>query len=669
MEIDTSLEKKYFRHLMQKFIVSLVIGVDLFVLDFVPFKPSFLTQTGQWIWLVISFLTALTIAYAAGDFYKNAYRSFKNHHATMDTLITLGTASAWLYSVGVILFPHSVPSHARHVYFETALIIIAFINLGAALEVRARGKTSAAIQRLIGLQATTVNRLMPDGSEVEVLIEHLIKGDLIRIRPGEKIPVDGVITTGHSLIDESMLTGESMPAQKQINDHIFAGTLNQSGTFIFRATQIGKDTTLARIIQFVQNAQGTKPPITKLTDVVAAYFVPAVLIFAIITALIWINIDMGAGFPLITSMAVLVIACPCALGLAAPISVIVGIGKCATHGILIRHGEALQTLSDINVIVFDKTGSITLGKPQIISLITDNNFDQQRLLELAASVEQYSEHPLGQAIVTHANHQKITLSKAEHFEAISGFGAKATINQQRILLGNANLMRMHHISVTHFAKQATQAALLAQTPIYMSVDQKAVGMIMIADPIKPDAKQAIEILQNRGFEVIMVTGDHLQTAEAIAKQVGIATVFAECLPEEKANKIKQLQNMHKKVVMIGDGINDAPALTQADVGIAMSAGTDIAIESADVTLINYSLFSIIQAIEISKRTMRNIKQNLFGAFIYNLLGLPIAAGILYPFFGVLLNPMIAGAAMALSSLTVVSNANRLRSIKIEEFKS
>lgn len=666
MDSPAATEVLYFRHLMQKFVVALIIGLDLMMLNIDSFRPAFDTHTGQRIWLCIAVMVAAVIAYAGGHFYKNAYRAFKNHHATMDTLIAIGTAVAWIYSVIVILCSHHLPALAQHVYFETALIIIAFVNLGTALEVRARGNASKAIEKLIQLQPKTTHQLFPNGDETDVLIESLRLGDIVRIKPGEKIPVDGVIIKGHSTVDESMLTGEAMPVEKKSGDFIFSGTVNVSGSFDFRVTRIGKDTTLAKIIDMMQGAQGTKPSITRLTDTIAGYFVPVVLIAAILTALLWINLKMPPSYPLLTAMAVLIAACPCALGLAAPISVMVAIDQCAARGILIRHGEAIQKMSEINTIVLDKTGTITQGKPEVIAVMADDTFDQTHLLQLAASIEQYSEHPIGNAIVKQAISQNISLLKAHHFETMPGFGAKAIVDEKEIMLGNTHFMGINHISITHLSKVATQAALLAQTPIYVSVDQKAVGVIIVADPIKADAERVIKSLIKMHFEVIMITGDHLQTAEAIAKQAGIRTVFAEQLPDEKANKIKQLQHMGKKVLMVGDGINDAPALSQADVGIAMSNGTDIAIESADITVTHSTLLSIITAIRFSKYTMRNIKQNLFGAFIYNVLALPIAAGMLYPLFGILLNPMVAGAAMALSSLTVVYNANRLRSITIPE---
>lgn len=666
MDSPATTEVLYFRHLMQKFVLALIVGLDLMVLSRYSFYPNFNTENGRLIWIGIAIVVAAIITYAGGHFYKNAYRAFKNHHATMDTLIAIGTASAWIYSVIVILCSHHLPALAQHVYFETALIIIAFVNLGTALEVRARGKASLAIQKLTHLQPNMALRITANGETEEITIDALSLDDIIRIKPGDKIPVDGVIKTGHSTIDESMLTGEAIPVEKNAGDYIFSGTVNLSGSFDFQVTRVSKDSTLAKIIQMMQGAQGTKPSITRLTDAIASYFVPVVLIAAILTALIWINLKMPASYPLLAAMSVLIAACPCALGLAAPISVMIGIDQCAARGILIRHGETIQKISDINTIVFDKTGTITQGKPEIIAVIADDTFDQAQLLQFAASLEQYSEHTFGKAIVKHAIAQNITLLKTHSFEAIPGFGAKATVDEKEVFMGNANFMGIHHVSITHLSKVATQAALLAQTPIYVSVDQKAVGIIVVADPIKPDAQATIALLGKMHFECIMVTGDHLQTAEAIAKQVGIRTVFAEHLPDEKANKIKQLQNMGKKVLMIGDGINDAPALSQADVGIAMGNGTDIAIESADITLTHSTLSSIVTAIRFSRYTMRNIKQNLFGAFIYNVVALPVAAGVLYPIFGMLLNPMIAGAAMALSSVTVVYNANRLRSLRIPE---
>lgn len=665
---DQTEDKKHFKKLIRQVIFAGVLGILVFALSMSPWQPSLKVHSGQSIWLVIGLISAFGIWYSGGHLYKSAYNAFLNHHAAMDTLITVGTGAAWLYSMIICIVPFLVPVNARHVYFEAALIIIALVDLGAALELRARGKTSQAIKRLIGLQAKTARRVTANGQEEDVPIDSLVEGDVIRVRPGEKIAVDGEIIDGRSTIDESMLTGESMPVTKQVGDSVFGSTINTSGSFLFKATKVGKDTALAQIIQLVQNAQSTKPPIAKLADVASSYFVPAVLILSVITALIWLNLGFSAGFILVASMTVLVIACPCALGLAAPISVIVGMGKSAEHGILIRNGEALQKASQLDVIVLDKTGTITKGQPEVVKIIAAEGFDEQAVLEAAASLEQHSEHPLAQAIINRAKTQKLSLLKPNDFEAIIGHGVKATVNEKQVLFGNDKLMQQHKIAMNSLLSQAEQLASLGQTAMYLAIDNTLAGIISVADPIKSGAKSAIAQLQKMGLTVIMITGDNQKTAHAVANQVGISTVLAEVLPENKAEEVKKFQKKGKIVAMVGDGINDAPALTQADVGFAIGAGTDVAIESADVTLISNSIQGVINTITISKATMRNIKQNLFGAFIYNTVGIPIAAGILYPLIGVLLNPIIAGAAMAASSLTVVSNANRLRFLKIKEPK-
>jgi len=558
-----------------------------------------------------------------------------------------------------------VPAQSRHVYFEAALIILSFVNLGAALEVRARGKTSQAIQRLIGLQPKTATRVLADGTEESVLIEALKVGDSVRVRPGEKIALDGVIIDGHSTIDESMLTGESMPVQKKLDDDVFGATINKTSSFIFKVTKIGQETVLSQIIRLVSAAQNTKPSIAKLADTISSFFVPTVLIIAILTALVWFNAGFSAGFILVASMSVLVIACPCALGLASPISVITGIGKSAEYGVLIRNGEALQKASQLDVIVLDKTGTLTEGKPTVIDIIECDTVNKKSIIQLAASIEQNSEHPLAQAILTHGKDNHISLQKIDEFEAVAGQGVVGKILNQSLLFGNQKLMLSHKIDIQTWIQKVSELAASGQTPMYLALNQKLIGIISVADPIKINVKSTIDQFKKMGLTVVLLTGDNIKTAQAVAKQVGISQVIADVLPTEKAQKIKQLQATQKRVGMVGDGINDAPALMQADVGFAIGSGTDVAIESADVTLMRNSILSVYDAILISTATMRNIKQNLFGAFIYNLLGIPIAAGILYPFTGMLLNPMIAGAAMAASSLTVVTNANRLRLLKLK----
>lgn len=653
-----------FRQFIRKFIIAGTAGIILYLLSLLDLIPPLTSITGQITWFILGLASLGVMIYAGGYLYRNAWKAFVNNHATMDTLIALGTGTAWVYSQFITVFPNVVPSLAQHVYFEAALIIIALVDLGAGLEIRARGKTSQAIKRLIGLQAKTA-RVVRDGRETDVLIEDVQLDDIIRIRPGEKLAVDGEIIEGHSTVDESMLTGEPIPVQKKVGDEVIGSTINKTGSFLFKATRVGKDTALAQIINLVQQAQNTKPPIARLADIVSSFFVPAVMVIAVITALIWFNFGPvpNVGFMLVASMTVLIIACPCALGLASPISVMVGMGKAAEHGIMIRNGEALQQATKLSAVVLDKTGTITKGHPEVTEIYAPSDWDKNILLQWGASIESSSEHPLGQAIVDAAAEQQLLLLPVENFSAIAGHGVSAIIERKTVFFGNNKLMAKEGIAIEHLIRKATELASLGHTPMYLAVDHQAVGIIAVADPIKEDSKPAIERLKALGLKVIMLTGDNKTTAAVVAKQVGIDQVLADVLPQDKSAKIQELQMQAHIVGMVGDGINDAPALAQADVGFAIGSGTDVAIESADVTLMRSSIHGVADAIAISGATMRNIKENLFGAFLYNSLGIPIAAGILYPFIGLLLNPIIAGAAMALSSVTVVSNANRLRWFK------
>jgi Cu+-exporting ATPase len=579
----------------------------------------------------------------------------------MDTLIALGTGAAWLYSMLVVFLPQLLPEMARHVYFEATAMIIGLINLGLALEVKARGRTSEAIKRLIGLQAKTA-RVVRDGKEVDILIENVVLDDIVRIRPGDKVPVDGVVIDGRTNMDESMLTGESVPVVKKIGDTVATGTLNKTGSILFKASRVGKDTALAQIIDMVKHAQNSKPPIGRLADVIAAYFVPSIMIIAVISALVWLNFGPSptVAFAVVSATTVLIIACPCALGLATPMSVMVGVGKAAEAGVLIGNGEALQTASKVTVMVVDKTGTITLGQPKVTDVVLASAMSKAQALQLAASLEAGSEHPLAQAIVDSAKEQGIDPGRVTDFNAIAGHGVEGVVDTQRVYFGNQRLMHDKNIEIDAYLEQAQAFAEDAKTPMYLAVEGELAAIVAVADPIKNDSIAAIERLQTNGLRVVMLTGDNRATAAAVAKKVGITEFYAEVLPQDKTDKIKQLQMEGEIVGMTGDGINDAPALAIADVGFAIGTGTDVAIESADITLMRGSLHGLADAIAISKATLKNIKQNLFGAFIYNAAGVPIAAGILYPFFGLLLSPVIAGAAMAFSSLTVVLNANRLR---------
>lgn len=663
-EEDTQQEFIRYRSLMQKFMVAGIAGATLFILGLLGYMPNLSTHKGQGISCIIGIIAFTLMMYSGGEIFKNAWKTFLAHHATMDTLIALGTGTAWIYSMVISLIPNVVPELARHVYFEASLIIIALVSLGAALEIQARGKTSQAIKRLIGLQAKTA-RVVRDNNEVDVLIEDVLQGDIVRVRPGEKIPVDGEMIEGHSTVDESMLTGEPIPVQKQPGDEIIGSTMNKTGSFLLKATHVGKHTALAQIIKMVKQAQNTKPPIARLADIVSSFFVPAVMVIAVITALIWFNFGPSPklGFMLVTSMTVLIIACPCALGLASPISVMVGMSKAAEYGALIKNGEALQNVTKLTAIILDKTGTITKGHPEVTDIHTSQNWNKEDALIYAASIETGSEHPLGQAIIDAAKSKNLPIFAALNFKAISGHGVQANVNNQAVLLGNSKLLMKFNIPIQHMVEKANSFARHGQTPIFLSVNQECIALIAVADPIKDDSKDAIQRLHQQGLKVIMLTGDTAATAHTVAKQVGISEVFADVLPQDKSEKIKDLQLKGEIVGMVGDGINDAPALAQADIGFAIGSGTDIAIESADITLMRNSIHGVADSIAVSGATMKNIKQNLFGAFVYNSLALPIAGGILYPIIGVLLSPIIAGVTMTLSSVTVVTNANRLRWFK------
>ncbi|MBS97476.1 MAG: copper-translocating P-type ATPase [Oceanospirillaceae bacterium] len=660
-------DEAYYKRLLREMSVALGLGVPLMVYSLVVGEMTVTTTAERVAWLVVGLLTLGVMLFAGRHFYIGAWKSFINHSANMDTLIALGTGTAWLYSMVVVLAPEAVPLMARHVYFEATAMIIGLINLGLALEIRARGRTSEAIKRLIGLQAKTA-RVERDGQEVDIPIEEVLEGDRVRVRPGEKIPVDGVVVEGHSTVDESMLTGEPMPVEKAEEDTVVGGTINKSGSVLFRATRVGKDTALARIISMVKQAQNSKPPIGRLADVISAYFVPAIMIIAVISALAWLNFgpEPAIAFAIVSATTVLIIACPCALGLATPMSVMVGVGKAAEAGVLIRNGEALQSASKITAMILDKTGTITEGAPQVTDILVVGERSESDVLALAASLEQGSEHPLAVSIVESAKQQGLELGKSEGFNAIAGHGVEGSVDGQALLFGNEKLMRDRDVPIDAQIGQAQAMAAKAQTPMYLAVDGRLAALIAVSDPIKQDSVAAIKRLQKDGIRVVMLTGDNRDTAKAVAEQVGIKEFFAEVLPEQKSDKVAELQQQGETVGMTGDGINDAPALALANVGFAIGTGTDVAIESADVTLMRGSLHGLADAIAVSRATLRNIRQNLFGAFIYNAAGVPVAAGLLYPFFGMLLSPVIAGAAMAFSSLTVVTNATRLRLFKPQE---
>jgi len=671
MDEKEQADLAYYKKLMRETWIALALGAPLMAYALITGEMSVNTTTERIVWLIIGILTLGVLLVSGRHFFVGAWKSFLNHSANMDTLIALGTGTAWLYSMVVVFFPEAVPAQARHVYFEATAIIIGLIDLGLALEIKARGRTSEAIKRLIGLQAKTA-RVIRDDQEMDLPIEHVLLDDLVRARPGEKIPVDGEVTEGHTAIDESMLTGEPMPVEKAKGDEVVAGTLNKTGSIVFRATRVGKDTALAQIINMVKRAQNSKPPIGRLADVISAYFVPVVMIIAVVSALAWLNFGPtpAIAFAIVSATTVLIIACPCALGLATPMSVMVGVGKAAEAGVLIRNGEALQTASKISAMILDKTGTITLGAPKVTDIFVAPGFSEQNVLQLAASVEAGSEHPLALAIMESAKEENVELLKTSTFNAITARGVEATVNDQTILFGNEKLMHERSIALVigdeDFVEKAQGLASEAKTPMYFAIDGQLAGIIAVADPIKEDSISAIQRLQKNGIRVVMLTGDNRDTAKAVAEKAGISEFMAEVLPEDKAKKVQELQMAGEVVGMTGDGINDAPALALANVGFAIGTGTDVAIESADITLMRGSLHGLADAIAVSKATLRNIKQNLFGAFIYNVAGVPVAAGILYPVLGILMNPVIAGAAMAFSSLTVVSNANRLRLFKAQE---
>jgi P-type Cu+ transporter len=667
-----------YRTMMRKFWFATAVGVPLLLLMFAEFVPSWshaLMPYHRLIGIASAVLTLPVLAWSGRQFFESAWNGLRNHNTNMDTLVALGTGAAWVYSAVAVAAPGLFPAGTAGMYFEVAVIVIALILLGQALELRAKSRSSAAIRKLLELQAKTA-RVIRDGREVDVPVEEVIVGDTVLVRPGEKVPVDGVILEGESAIDESVVTGESVPVDKRPGDQVIGSSVNKTGAFTFRATKVGADTALARIVEMVERAQSSRPPIGRLVDKVSSYFVPSVMIIAILTFLAWFNFgpEPAVNHAVVTMVTVLVIACPCALGLATPISLMVGVGKAAEHGVLIRNGEALETASRLTTVVLDKTGTITKGRPELTDVLPLEGFSEELLLRLAAVADRRSEHPLAAAIVEGARARGIELGEPGQFDAVPGHGVEAVVGGRRVAVGNRKLMERENISLAEFEGNAVRLADEGKTPMFVAVDGRAAGIIGVADTIKEDSFAAIRALERMGVEVVMITGDNERTARAIARQVGIGRVLAEVLPEEKARQVEMLQAEGRPVKerggrgarlvgMVGDGINDAPALAQADVGFAIGTGTDVAIEAADVTLVGGSLRGVITAIEVSRATLRNIKQNLFGAFIYNVLGIPVAAGVLYPVLGLLLSPIIAGAAMAASSITVVTNANRLRFLK------
>lgn len=668
---DKQRKQKEVKVLWIKFIISAIFGVPLLYLTMgsmiwwlhFPIPDMVRPMDYPVNYTIVQIILTIPIVIAGYKFYTVGFKAIIRRSPNMDSLIAMGTTAAIIYSLYSfykILNYHF--EYVDHLYFETAGVIITLILLGKSLEAVSKGKTSEAIKKLMGLAPKTAI-VIQNGNEIEIPIEEVEVNDIILVRPGEKIPVDGIVIEGNTSIDESMLTGESIPVEKKTGDNVYAASINKNGSIQFKATKVGSDTALAQIIKLVEDAQGSKAPIAQMADIVSGYFVPIVFVIAVVAALAWLISGESIVFSLTIFISVLVIACPCALGLATPTAIMVGTGKGAENGILIKGGEALESTHKINTIVFDKTGTITEGKPEVTDILTTKGIEKEQLLQIAASAEKGSEHPLGEAIVKGAQKGNIILLPLEHFEAIPGYGIQVLIDGKSILLGNKKLMDIRGIALDSLQESSDQLASEGKTPMYISINNELVGIIAVADVVKESSANAIRKLHSMGIEVAMITGDNKRTAEAIARQVGIDRVLAEVLPQDKANEVKKLQAEGKKVSMVGDGINDAPALAQADIGIAIGSGTDVAMESADIVLMRSDLMDVPTAIQLSKSTIRNIKQNLFWAFGYNVLGIPLAAGLLHAFGGPTLNPMFAAAAMSLSSVSVLTNALRLKTFK------
>jgi Cu+-exporting ATPase len=664
-DVEQRLREKEYRDLWRRFMIAAVLSSLVFLGSmtmYFPWVPRLLSNP-----LLLWALTTPVQFWVGSRFYKGAWSSFKHRTADMNTLVAVGTSAAYFYSVAAALFPSWLTSEGLRpdVYFDTSAVIITLILFGRSLEARAKGRMSAAIRLLAGLQPKTA-WVLREGLAVEVLVDEIEVGSIVMVKPGERIPLDGVVTRGRSSVDESMITGESMPVSKSDGDEVIGSTMNKAGSFEFRVTRVGNDTALAQIIRLVQDAQGSKAPIQRLADVIAGYFVPVVISLALLTFIVWF--DFGPSprltFSLLSFVAVMIIACPCALGLATPTAVMVGTEKGAQRGILIKGGESLESAHKLDTVVFDKTGTLTRGEPRVTDIFTLPGFDRTEVLGYAASAELASEHPLGEALVRRLQEEAIPLLPAESFTVVEGQGVEAVIDHKKVVVGNPGLLARNGIGVEGLEAKAREFSLEAKTPVFLGLDGKPAGLFAVADELKDHSAEAVAALKAMGLEVVMLTGDNRRTAEAVAQKAGIARVISELLPGDKVLEIKRLQAEGRRVAMVGDGINDAPSLAQADIGIAIGTGTDIAMEASDITLIRGDLRGVAEAVELSRRTIRTIKQNLFWAFAYNILGIPIAAGVLYPFFGVLLNPMIASAAMAFSSISVLSNSLRLRRVRL-----
>src|SRR6476469_5484554 len=667
-------EQHEVKALTRKFWIALVLTIPVLILamghaipglhldDIVP------RRIGKWIEFG---LTTPVVLWAGGFFFTRAWQSIVNGSLNMFTLIAVGVGAAYAYSVVAVIAPGIFPASFRRdgevdLYFEAAAVITTLVLLGQLIEAKARSRTGQAIKSLLSLAAKNAHRIRDDQEE-EIPVDAIQKGDLLRVRPGEKVPVDGVIVEGHSNIDESMITGEPMPVSKGAGDKVVGATVNQTGSFLMRAERIGSETLLAQIVQMVADAQRSRAPIQKLADTVSGYFVPAVISIAVITFIVWsiVGPPPAMAYALVNAVSVLIIACPCALGLATPMSIMVGVGRAAQAGILVKNAEAIEITEKVTHLITDKTGTLTAGKPEVVSRVTDQGTNEHELLRIAASVEAQSEHPLARAIVEAAKKEQIGLHEVTDFQSTTGGGVSAKLDGRRVLVGKEKFLADSGVTLSNELKrQADRLQEQAQTTVWIALDGYAVGVLGIADPIKPTTKTAIRALHDMGLKIIMCTGDNRRTAESVASELGIDEVRAEVMPDEKIEIVKRLKASGAIVAMAGDGINDAPALAAADVGIAMGTGTDVAIESAGITLVKGDLMGIVKAMHLSRAVMRNIRQNLFFAFIYNALGVPIAAGVLYPLFGILLSPMIAGAAMSFSSVSVIANALRLRSVKL-----
>lgn len=673
LQQDADAQKKALeiQSMWRRFIISAVFSVPLLYIAMGPMISWLAWPVPGWmnpmqyplIYGLVSLALVIPVVINGRRFYTGGFKAMAHRAPNMDSLIAMGTSAAVLYSLySLWLISQGEFKAVNNLYFETAAVILTLIQLGKTLETVSRGKTSEAIKKLMGLAPKTAIVIQGD-AQIEIPVEELETGDIVLVRPGEKVAVDGEVVEGHTSIDESMLTGESMPVEKNVGDAVVGASLNKTGSILFKATRVGQDTTLSQIIRLVEQAQGSKAPIARLADIISGIFVPTVLVIAVLTAAAWLIAGETVTFALAAFIAILVIACPCALGLATPTAIMVGTGKGAEYGILVKSGEALETAHKINTIVFDKTGTLTKGTPEVTDIVAFDGFDQDTVLKYAASAEYGSEHPLGESIVRKNEAAGLSRLPSEKFQAIPGHGIEVTVSDQAVLLGNDKLMALHHIDMATYTAAFESLAEAGKTPMYLAIAGKAAGIIAAADVLKETSPEAVKRLHAMGIQVVMITGDHRKTAQAIADIAGIDQVLAEVLPGDKAAEIKKLQGQGRVVAMVGDGINDAPALAQADVGIAIGSGTDVAMESADIVLMRSNLPDVVTAIQLSRATIRNIKQNLFWAFFYNIIGIPLAAGVLHLFGGPLLNPVFAAAAMSMSSVSVVTNALRLKTFK------